>query len=385
MTHQTVTVRPVDDVLVEPSPHAGVVTHAAVSTDAAYGGATVAPTLSVITDNEVPGVRVIPSGGRVDISEAGLTDTYDLVLTMAPTADDTFSVTGDADGTPSVNSVTFTTGDWSTPKTITVTAAADTDVEVNHTSTITHGTIVSTDPNYIGVRVPTLVANVTDNDGPQVQLVESSGSTAVVEGGTNDSFTMRLSEAPSANVTVTFTPPTYVIPPPPLAKQLGYFTSDLGTSNQQRDRIVVDYTELILLYRDTFYNHLETVYGTGNIPNVPSEANLQNAHWVASKAIVDRTDIWWCGGTLKGRSPILVEPNVAPPVPLPAPNARQSLVECIYQLNGGTNSPGTTRYEPEIVFDPNNPPNTTFANEIRDRCRWIGYLNSTVMPGFVQH
>jgi len=118
---------------------------------------------------------------------------------------------------------------------------------------------------------------------------------------------------------------------------------------------------------------------------LPTDVNLQNAHWAATKAIVDKTDLWWAGGSLQARNPVLIEPNQALPSPLPGGNPRQALMECIYQLNGGSNSLGTTRYEPEIVFDPKNPPNTTFANEIRDRCRWIGYLNSTVMPGFVSH
>jgi hypothetical protein len=60
-------------------------------------------------------------------------------------------------------------------------------------------------------------------------------------------------------------------------------------------------------------------------------------------------------------------------------------LDCIYNINGGNNNLGTTRYEPEIVFNPKAPPNTTFANEIRDRARWAAYLMSTVMPAFVAH
>ncbi len=387
MTHQTVTIRAVDDALVESFIHySGEVTHTSSSTDATYNN--VSPLYKVvplITDNEFPAVRILPSGGSTLITESGTADTYDIVLSQAPTADVTVSITPDAQSTVSAASVTFTSGNWNVPQSITVNAAADTTTEGNHTSTITHGNAVSTDPAFSGLPVPFLLASITDNDGPQVQLVETGGSTTVVEGGTSDTFTIALSQAPTANVTVTFSPPVYIIPPPAYAKQVGYYTSDLGGSNQQRDRIVVDYTELIQLYRDTFYDSLETVYGTGAIPVVPSDVNLQNAHWAATKAIVDKTDLWWCGGSLKARNPVLVEPNQALPVPMPPANPRQALMECIYQINGGVNSLGTTRYEPEIVFDPKNPPNTTFANEIRDRCRWIGYLNSTVMPGFVQH
>ncbi|MBL9145907.1 MAG: DUF1800 family protein [Verrucomicrobiaceae bacterium] len=387
MTHQTVTIRAIDDSLVESYIHySGEVTHTSSSTDATYNN--VSPLYKVvplITDNEFPAVRIIPSGGTTVITESGTSDTYDIVLSQAPTADVTVTITPDAQSTVSSSSVTFTSGNWNVPQPITVTAMNDTATEVNHTSTITHGNATSADPAFNGLPVPLLIASITDDDGPQVQLVESGGNTTVVEAGANDTFTIGLSQAPTANVTVTFSPPVYIIPPPAYSKQVGYFTSDLSGSNQQKDRIVLDYTELIQLYRDTFYDHLESVYGTGAIPIVPSDVNLQNAHWAASKAIVDKTDLWWCGGSLKARNPVLIEPNQPAPVPLPPANPRQVLMECIYQINGGANSLGTTRYEPEIVFDPKNPPNTTFANEIRDRCRWIGYLNSTVMPGFVQH
>lgn len=387
MNHQTVTVRAIDDALVESFIHySGEVTHTSSSTDTTYNN--VSPLYKVvplITDNEYPAVRIIPSGGSTVITESGTADTYDIVLSQAPTADVTVSITPDAQSTVSSSSVTFTSGNWNVPQTITVSAVNDGTTEGNHTSSVTHGNAVSTDLNFNGLPVPLITATITDNDGPQVLLTETGGSTSVTEAGANDTFTIALSQAPSANVTVTFTPPVYIIPPPAYAKQVGYYTSDLAGSNQQKDRIVMDYTELILLYRNTFYDHLEGVYGVGTIPLVPSDVNLQNAHWAATKAIVDKTDLWWAGGSLKARYPVLIEPNQALPIPLPAVNPRQAVMECIYQLNGGTNSLGATRYEPEIVFDPKNPPNTTFANEIRDRCRWIGYLNSTVMPGFVSH
>lgn len=387
MNHQTVTVRAIDDAQVESFIHySGEVTHTSSSADTTFNN--VSPlykVLPLITDNEYPAVRIIPTGGSTLITESGTADTYSIVLSQAPTADVTVSITPDAQSTVSSTNVTFTSGNWSVPQTITVSAVNDGTTEGNHSSTITHGNAVSTDPAFSGLPTPVITASITDNDGPQVQIVESSGSTAVTEAGANDTFTIALSQAPSANVTVTFSPPVYIIPPPAYAKQVGYYTSDLAGSNQQKDRIVMDYTELILLYRNTFYDHLEGVYGVGAIPLLPTDVNLQNAHWAATKAIVDKTDLWWAGGSLQARNPVLIEPNQALPSPLPGGNPRQALMECIYQLNGGSNSLGTTRYEPEIVFDPKNPPNTTFANEIRDRCRWIGYLNSTVMPGFVSH
>ena len=147
----------------------------------------------------------------------------------------------------------------------------------------------------------------------------------------------------------------------------------------------MDFDETIQLYRSAFYGHLESIYGVGTIPAGPSDIHLQNAHWAATRALVDKLDIWFCGGSLKARHPVLIEPNQPLPETLPPINPRQVIIEALYYLNGGNNSLSTTRYEPKIVFDPKNPPNTTFANEVRDRARWASYLLATTMPGFVAH
>ncbi len=399
-TFQTVTLRPVDDTVWEPTYntgsgflHTGGVTQVSTSSDTAYAGIPAGFSLMTITDNEVPAVRITPSGSGTTIYEGGASDTYDVVLTSAPTADVTFSVTADSQSTVSASSLTFTSVNWNVPQTVTISAAVDTAAEGNHTSVITHGVAASADGAYSGLLVPTLTANVIDNDGPQLVVTQSDGTTVVGEGGANDTISIALSQAATANVTVTLVPPMYIIPVPAYAKRWGYYTTDLGGSNQNKERVVVDYTELIELYRTTFYSSLATAYGgSGNIPLQPSDLYLQNAHWAATKAIVDKTDLWWCGGSLKARFPDathIIQPNQAPPSPPPLVtaglNPRQVLLDCIYQHNGGANSPSTTRYLPEVVFDPKNPPTGTFHDEIRDRCRWIGYLNSTVMPGFVQH
>jgi hypothetical protein len=392
MNFQTVTLRAIDDILVE-TPintgsgylHTGGVVQTATSADSAYNGAAAGTALATIVDNEVPAVRITPSGGSTLLSEAGLTDSYDIVLSQAPSADVTVSITPDAQSTVSAPSVIFNAGNWSTAQSITITAVNDVATESTHNTVVTHGTAVSADANYSGVPVPSLTGSITDNDGAQLVVNQSGGTTSIVEGGANDTFTLALSTAPASNVTVSLIPPMYIVPVPPYAKQYGYYTTDLSGSNQQKDRIVVDYTEIILLYRNTFYDSLEFVYGTGNIPVLPSDVNIQNAHWAACKAIVDKMDLWWCQGSLKVRNPVLIEPNQAAPIPLPATNSRQVIMDCLYQINGGANSLGTTRYLPEVVFDPKSPPVGTFHDEIRDRARWAGYLMSTVMPGFVSH
>lgn len=383
-----VLMRAVDDLISEATPHNGFLSHAAVSADARFNGMTVAGIPAFITDNDYPAVRVLASGGTTALREGVVaTDTYDVYLTRQPTSDVTVTINPGAQVTAtSGTTLVFTNSNWNLPQTVTLEAVNDATVEGNHSATVTH-TAASADSLYSGIGIPSLTASITDNDGPQLVVTHTAGNTTVTEGNTTDTFTIQLNQAPTGgnNVSVTLVPPVYIIPTPPYARQVGYYTSNLGGSNQQRERVVIDFAETIQLYRDAFYDYLEGIYGTGAIPASPADADLQNAHWVASKALIDKLDIWFAGGSMKARYPVLIEPNQAPPVPLPAANPRQTILEAIYYLNGGNNNLSTTRYEPEIVFDPKNPPNTTFANEVRDRARWSSYLMSTVMPAFVSH
>lgn len=392
-TFQTVTLRPVDDTLVElllntgsGFLHTGSVAHAVTSSDPSFNGLQAGAALMTITDNEAPTIRVVPSGGTTLLSEAGQTDTYDVVLNMAPTANVSFNITTDSQVTADKASLIFTSGNWNVPQTVTLTAVNDATVEGSHTGLVSHSNATSTDSNFSLMPVPGVTASIADNDGSQLLVTQTGGTTSVVEGGAVDTITIALSAAPTANVTVTLVPPMYIVPVPPHAKKWGYYTTDLTSSNQQKDRVVLDYTEWNQLYRTTFYASLATAYGgSGNIPAQPSDVNIQNAHWAATKALVDKGDLWFTGGSLKARYPVLIEPNQPLPNPVPALNPRQALMDAIYNHNGGNTNASTIRYLPEVTYIPNNPPSATFHDEIRDRVRWTGYLMSTVMNGFVAH
>ncbi|MBL9114121.1 MAG: DUF1800 family protein [Verrucomicrobiaceae bacterium] len=389
--YQAATFRAKDDLVTESNsllvPHLGWVTNSATSGDPQYNGVTMATFPALIIDNEVPGAVLSHTGGTTIVAEGGTGDTYTVVLTRAPTADVTVNITPDADATVSPTSLTFNTGNWSTPQIVTVNAAPDTDIESLHTATIGHS-FTSADPIYSGHPAPNHIATVYDDDGNQLVVNQTGGTTVLTEGPNSsgwDTFTLALSQPPTGTVTISLIPPMYYIPPAPYSKQYGYYTSDLSGSNQQRDRVVLDYTEINLLYRSTFYGYLTSVYGS-NIPNPPTDAECQSAHWAAAKAVVDKLDLWFNGGSLKARYPVLKEPNQAPPTnPEDALHPRQVILEAIFYHNGASNNPSTTRYMPEIVFDPKVPPVGTFHDEIRDRCRWAGYLMTTVMNGFVAH
>ena len=78
-------------------------------------------------------------------------------------------------------SLTFSSTDWNTPKTVTVSAAQDADAE-DETATVTH-TVTSTDSSYSGASANSVAVSVTDDE---VLVTVSFGATTyeVVEGET---------------------------------------------------------------------------------------------------------------------------------------------------------------------------------------------------------
>ena len=146
----------------------------------------------------------------VTISETSLTvmeedttgDTYTVVLDTQPTAEVTVTVAGHAgtEVTPTPASLTFTTTNWSTAQTVTVTAATDTDT-ANDTVTLTHSA-ASTDSNYSGTTIDSVVVTVEDNDTDGVTISETS-LTVTEEDTTGDTYTVVLNTPPTADVTVT--------------------------------------------------------------------------------------------------------------------------------------------------------------------------------------
>ena len=202
-TPQTITVTAVDDNIAEGS-HTSTITHAATSSDSDYNGISIAGVTATITDNDTAGVVVTETGGT-NVTEGGATDSYTIKLSSQPTADVTFTVSTDGKTGVSPASLTFTSGNWNSAQTVTVTATDDHIIEGNHTSAIAHSAS-SSDTNYNGITIAGVTANITDNDAGGVTVAESGGATNVVEGGATDTYTLVLTAQPTANVVVTATP-----------------------------------------------------------------------------------------------------------------------------------------------------------------------------------
>jgi len=105
-------------------------------------GTTVTKGYVAINIADEPQLVFVESGGNTSVEEAGPTnDTYTVALNKAPSHDVTVNLTT-PDGQTSVSPtpLTFTSGDWSTPQTVTVTAVVDGTPDATSVGSIFHAT-----------------------------------------------------------------------------------------------------------------------------------------------------------------------------------------------------------------------------------------------------
>lgn len=203
---QTITVSATDDDVAEGSENA-TITHTATSSDASYQGITVNPVTAAITDDDTAGVSLATSGGDTQVSEGDASDSYTVVLTSEPLSDVTITLANDDEVTLSSGLLTFTSANWDSPQTITVTAVDDDAVEGNHASTVTH-VADSSDTSYAGLTIADLTVTISDDDAAGVTISASGGTTVVSESGTTDTYTVVLTSQPAATVTFSITTDT---------------------------------------------------------------------------------------------------------------------------------------------------------------------------------
>ena len=163
-------------------------------------GTTVTATVS-ITDDDGAGVSVSESSLTIGEGSSG---TYTIVLDSQPTASVAVAINdpSNTDVTTEPASLTFSSTDWSTPKTVTVNAAQDADAE-DETVTVTH-TVTSTDSSYSGASANSVAVMVTDDDDPAVAVQFGATTYEVVEGETV-TVTVTLSADPERTVVIPIT------------------------------------------------------------------------------------------------------------------------------------------------------------------------------------
>ncbi len=167
------------DAVVEANEGFSVVLSAPANATIATGTGT-----GTINNDDVAGVVLTQSLSSTDVTEGGATDSYTLYLTSQPNSNVSIGLNPGAQVSVGASPVVFTDANWNIEQTITVTAVDDAAVEGPHTGTISH-LVVSPDPNYNGVTVGNVVANITDNDLPtlainDVSIIEGNGGTQVM-------------------------------------------------------------------------------------------------------------------------------------------------------------------------------------------------------------
>ena len=134
---------------------------------------------SSISDAALAGIAIAPIKGaqvlieesqqNTSVTEGGNSDTYQVLLNTKPTANVTINFELDGQINLNKNSLVFTPQNWNTPQTVTLNAIDDELGESFHTSTIGH-TITTTDSTYSQLTVPSVAANIVDNDSVEVKF-----------------------------------------------------------------------------------------------------------------------------------------------------------------------------------------------------------------------
>ncbi len=168
-----------------------------------YDGLAVTPIPVTITDPDRSAVEL--STDTLTITEEG-TGSYTVALSHQPAASDTLTVaiaitgpSGSTLVTVDDDSLDFNATNWDTPQTVTITGVADANL-TNETFTLTH-TVTGT---RAATGTPTLSVTRTDNDTANLDISQSS-VTAVEGASGGGTFTMELTQQPSANVVLTVT------------------------------------------------------------------------------------------------------------------------------------------------------------------------------------
>ena len=190
-TAQTVTLTGVeDDNVVDDT---ATVSHAVAGAD--YGSVNASDVEVTVTDNDEASVSV--SVTTLTVTE-GAEGTYTVQLVAQPSGDVTITPgSGDVNAATVSGALTFGTGTWNVPQTVTVAGAEDDDA-VDETVTVSHAVAGA---NYGSVTVADVEVTVSDDDVAMV-LVSTTALT-VTEGTDTGTYTVQLATEPSGDVTVT--------------------------------------------------------------------------------------------------------------------------------------------------------------------------------------
>ena len=172
-----------------------------------FGGAPAVAVTATEADNDRRGLAVLRPGWPLTINPTtwdpviaeGGSYSYTVKLGTEPTADVTIalSASGDSDVTVAPASLIFNSGNYSTAQTVTISAAHDDTDYADDTATVSHA-VSSSDLIYVEQSIGDVAVTVEDDDA---NIILSTTTLTVPEGG-SASYTVGLTNKPTADVTV---------------------------------------------------------------------------------------------------------------------------------------------------------------------------------------
>ena len=201
-TYQTLTITGVDDNVTDGT-QSYQIDFQLSTEDTKYSSLSVSSLSMSNKDDEVAGVVVGTISGNT--TESGGTATFTVKLNSQPEVDVAISVSSSNtdEGTVNPSSLEFSTSNWKTSQTVTVTGVDDSSdpvVDGNTSYKINLGNTVSSSTHYNDLKSGTLELSNTDSESPGVTLSSSSLTTS--ENGTNATFTVKLDQKTTSDVTI---------------------------------------------------------------------------------------------------------------------------------------------------------------------------------------
>jgi hypothetical protein len=198
---QQVTITGVDDLDVD-GDQAYMIQFLVVSNDAKYHYIDVDEVSVTNLDNDKVGINVYPQS-NLQTDESGETDIFYVVLNALPTAPVTITLqsSDESEGMVSLDSLTFTPYNFSTPQRVIVTGVPDDIDDGDQPYMIITGSAKSDDDNYNGEEVADVSVTNIDDDQAGFVVLPTSGLITSEDGG-DDTFTIRLTSQPTATVTI---------------------------------------------------------------------------------------------------------------------------------------------------------------------------------------
>ena len=200
---QEITVTGVDDDLVDGNRSFYIYANAVTSSDSDYSGQNPADISVTNNDDDSAGFDVTTASGAT--TEGGVTATFTVQLISEPyySVSMALSSSDTSEATISPSSLTFTSGNWNMPRTVTLTGVNDYIDDGNIQFNAEIGAFTSSDSAYNGLDPGDVVFTNTDDDTPEISVGNVSGT--VSESGGSGQFVLTLQTQPTNDVTIALT------------------------------------------------------------------------------------------------------------------------------------------------------------------------------------